>query len=94
LVEFFQAIASGFFAHAAKTDLNEGYKTLVDGQPMQIHSSSALFNRQPDWVIYHSDSLGLMSQEYNVMHVCLAINPKWLAELAPRFYRLSDSARL
>ena len=42
-----RAIASGFFRHAAKKDPQEGYKTLVEGTPVFIHPSSALFNRQP-----------------------------------------------
>lgn len=40
-----KAICSGFFSHAAKKDPQEGYKTLVEGQPVYIHPSSALFQR-------------------------------------------------
>ena len=32
----------------------EGYKTLVDGQPVYIHPSSALFNHNPDVVVVRS----------------------------------------
>ena len=49
-----------------------------------------LFNRQPQWLVYHK--LVLTSKEY--MHECLAIEPKWLVELAPKFYRAADSTRL
>ena len=62
---FFQAVVSGFFTHSAKKDPQEGYKTLVEGQPVYIHPSSALFNRQPDWVVYHS--LVMTSKEYVVI---------------------------
>jgi ATP-dependent RNA helicase DHX8/PRP22 len=48
-----KAIASGFFFHAARKDAQEGYKTLVEQQPVYIHPSSAVFQSQPDWVIYH-----------------------------------------
>ncbi|GKV42288.1 hypothetical protein SLEP1_g49706 [Rubroshorea leprosula] len=48
-----KAIAAGFFFHAARKDPQEGYRTLVENQPVYIHPSSALFQRQPDWVIYH-----------------------------------------
>eukprot|EP00455_Lapot_gusevi_P046863 TRINITY_DN6241_c0_g2_i4.p1 TRINITY_DN6241_c0_g2~~TRINITY_DN6241_c0_g2_i4.p1 ORF type:complete len:657 (-),score=179.90 TRINITY_DN6241_c0_g2_i4:24-1901(-) len=85
-----KAIVSGYFTHAAKKDPQEGYKTVVEGQPVYIHPASALFNRQPDWVIYHS--LVLTSKEY--MHSCLAIEPRWLIELAPRFYRNADPQKL
>jgi ATP-dependent RNA helicase DHX8/PRP22 len=47
------AICSGYFAHAAKKDPQEGYKTLVEGTPVHMHPSSSLFNNNPQWVIYH-----------------------------------------
>ena len=57
-----QAICSGFFFHAARKDPQEGYKTVVEQTPVFIHPSSALFQRQPDWVIYFE--LVLTSKEY------------------------------
>ncbi|WVY96086.1 hypothetical protein V8G54_028237 [Vigna mungo] len=44
-----KAITAGFFFHAARKDPQEGYRTLVENQPVYIHPSSALFQRQPDW---------------------------------------------
>lgn len=43
-------------------DVLQGYKTVVEQTPVFIHPSSALFQRQPDWVIYHE--LVLTSKEY------------------------------
>jgi ATP-dependent RNA helicase DHX8/PRP22 len=85
-----KAICSGFFSHAAKKDPQEGYKTLVEGQPVYIHPSSALFQRNPDFVIYHE--LVLTTKEY--MREVTAIEPKWLTELAPKFFKLSDPTKL
>merc|ERR1712130_249967 len=85
-----KAICSGYFMHAAKKDPQEGYKTLVEGQPAYIHPSSALFNHQPDWLIFHH--LVLTSKEY--MRENLVIQPKWLCDLAPRFYKKADPIRL
>ena len=82
-----RAITSGFFFHAAKKDPQEGFKTLVENTPTYIHPSSSLFQRQPDWVVYHE--LVLTSKEY--MRECLAIDPKWLVELAPRFFKQADA---
>merc|ERR1719461_1730508 len=48
-----KCILSGFFTKCAKRDAQEGYRTLVDQQSVFIHPSSAVFQRQPDWVIYH-----------------------------------------
>jgi len=57
-----KAITAGFFFHAARKDPQEGYRTLVENQPVYIHPSSALFQRQPDWVIYHE--LVMTTKEY------------------------------
>ncbi|KAK6166438.1 hypothetical protein SNE40_023128 [Patella caerulea] len=85
-----KAICSGFFRNAAKKDPQEGYRTIVDSQVVYIHPSSALFNRQPDWVVYHE--LVLTTKEY--MREVTAIDPKWLVEFAPKFFRFSDPTRL
>jgi len=85
-----KAICSGYFMHAAKKDPQEGYKTMDEGQVVYIHPSSALFNRNPEWVIYHE--LVLTTKEY--MREVMAIEPKWLIELAPRFYQTSDPRHL
>eukprot|EP00955_Chlamydomonas_euryale_P022717 240121-Chlamydomonas_euryale.AAC.1 len=42
--------------------LQEGYKTVVENQPVYIHPSSSVFQQQPDWVIYHE--LILTTKEY------------------------------
>ena len=85
-----RAITSGFFMHAAKKDPQEGYKTLDEGQVVYIHPSSALFNRNPEWIIYHE--LVLTTKEY--MREVIAIEPKWLLELAPRFFQQSNPKQL
>ncbi|XP_042486081.1 probable pre-mRNA-splicing factor ATP-dependent RNA helicase DEAH5 [Macadamia integrifolia] len=85
-----KAITAGFFFHAARKDPQEGYRTLVENQPVYIHPSSALFQRQPDWVIYHE--LVMTTKEY--MREITVIDPKWLVELAPRFFKVSDPTKM
>ncbi|KAK0174577.1 hypothetical protein PV327_010335 [Microctonus hyperodae] len=85
-----KAVCSGFFRNAAKKDPQEGYRTLVDGQVVYIHPSSALFNRQPEWVIYHE--LVQTTKEY--MREVTTIDPKWLVEFAPAFFKFSDPTKL
>ncbi|KAK2710309.1 ATP-dependent RNA helicase DHX8-like [Artemia franciscana] len=85
-----KAICSGFFRNAAKKDPQEGYRTLVDSQNVYIHPSSALFNRQPEWVVYHE--LVQTTKEY--MREVTTIDPKWLVEFAPAFFRFSDPTKL
>jgi ATP-dependent RNA helicase DHX8/PRP22 len=85
-----KAIVSGFFAHAAKKDPQEGYRTLTDGQPVYIHPSSSLFHTQPEWVIYHE--VVLTTKEY--MREVLTVESAWLVELAPRFFRVADPNKI
>ncbi|GAA0173236.1 RNA helicase [Lithospermum erythrorhizon] len=85
-----KAIAAGFFFHAARKDPQEGYRTLVENQKVYIHPRSALFQRQPDWVIYHE--LVMTTKEY--MCEVTVIDPKWLIELAPRFFKTTDPTKM
>ncbi|CAN6700625.1 unnamed protein product [Malus baccata var. baccata] len=85
-----KAITAGFFFHGARKDPQEGYRTLVENQPVYIHPSSAVFQRQPDWVIYHE--LVMTTKEY--MREVTVVDPKWLVELAPRFFKVSDPTKM
>jgi len=85
-----QAVVSGFFRNAAKKDPQEGYKTQVDQQVAYVHPNSSLFNRQPEWIIYHE--ITLTTREY--MREITAIEPKWLVEFAPRFFKTADPTRM
>jgi ATP-dependent RNA helicase DHX8/PRP22 len=85
-----KAITAGFFTNAAKKDAQEGYRTLVDQNPVYIHPSSALFNKSPEWVIYHE--LVLTTKEY--MRNIMVIEAKWLTELAPAFYKSADPNKM
>lgn len=85
-----KAITAGFFTNAAKKDPQEGYRTLVDQNPVYIHPSSALFNKNPEYLIYHE--LVLTTKEY--MRSILVIDAKWLTELAPNFYKTADPNKI
>lgn len=85
-----RAIVAGYFANTAKKDPQEGYRTMVEGQPVYIHPSSALFNKSPEWVLYHE--LVLTTKEY--MRNIMTIEPKWLVELAPAFFKKGDPTKL
>ena len=89
-VKIRKCIVAGYFTNAAKKDPQEGYKSLVENQTIYIHPSSALFNKNPEWIIYHD--LILTTKEY--MRNILTIEPKWLVELAPNFFKQSDPKKL
>ena len=80
-----KSIAAGFFSHAARKDPQDGYRTIIDNQQVYIHPSSALFNRNPEWVIYHE--LVMTSKEY--MREVTSIDPRWLVDVAGSFYRFT-----
>nr|XP_051200232.1 probable pre-mRNA-splicing factor ATP-dependent RNA helicase DEAH5 [Lolium perenne] len=86
-----RAITAGFFFNTARKDSQGGgYRTLADNQQVYIHPSSALFHQQPQWVIYNE--IVMTSKEY--MREVTAISPAWLVELAPRFYKSIDLAKM
>ncbi|XP_034716286.1 ATP-dependent RNA helicase DHX8 isoform X4 [Etheostoma cragini] len=85
-----KAICSGFFRNTARKHPHDGYRTLIDQQVVYLHPSSTLFNRQPEWLVYHE--LVLTTKEY--MREVTTIDPRWLVEFAPAFYRVADPTRL
>ena len=85
-----QALCSGFFRNAARKDPQEGYKTLIEGTPVYMHPSSAMFGKPAEHVIYHT--LVLTTKEY--MHVTTGIEPKWLVDAAPTFFKVASTDRL
>lgn len=80
-----QALCSGFFRSSARKDPSEGYKTLVEQTPVYMHPSAALWGKNAEYVMYHS--LVETTREY--MHVVTTIEPKWLVELAPTFFKVA-----
>ena len=85
-----QALCAGFFRNSARKDPQEGYKTLIEGTPVYLHPSSALFGKQAEWVIYHT--LVLTTKEY--MHCTSSIEPKWLVQAAPTFFKVAPTDQL
>ncbi|KFA64908.1 hypothetical protein S40285_02877 [Stachybotrys chlorohalonatus IBT 40285] len=85
-----RALCAGFFRNAARKDPQEGYKTLIEGTPVYLHPSSALFGKQAEWVIYHT--LVMTTKEY--MQSTTSIEPKWLVEAAPTFFKVAATDRL
>lgn len=85
-----KALCAGFFRNSARKDPEEGYKTLIESTPVYMHPSSSLFGKPAEYVIYHT--LLLTTKEY--MHTVTTIDPKWLAEVAPTFFKVADPAHL
>ncbi|KFA45814.1 hypothetical protein S40293_08975 [Stachybotrys chartarum IBT 40293] len=88
-----RALCAGFFRNAARRDASNegggprGYKTLLSGTPVYIHPSSALLGKQAEWVVYHE--LVFTTREY--MRWTTSIEPKWLVEAAPTFFKVAGT---
>jgi len=81
-----KCIASGFFYHTAKLQRSGTYRTIKHNQTVQIHPSSSLFQTVPKWLIYHE--LVFTTKEF--MRQVIEINPEWLVEIAPHYYKQKD----
>lgn len=82
-----RTFCSGYFKNSAKRQEGEGYKTLNENTLVYLHPSSSLYGKKPQYVIYHT--LLLTSKEY--MHCVSIIDPNWLYELAPKYFRPADA---
>ena len=81
-----KAIASGYFYNTAKLQKSGNYKTLKNAHAVNIHPSSFLFEVLPKWTIYFE--LVYTSKEF--MRNVIEINPEWLLEIAPHYYKSTD----
>ena len=80
-----KAITAGYFSHVARCQ-KDIYKTIIDDHEVFIHPSSALFNKNPEWVVYHE--VVNTSKEY--MRNVSTINPKWLMDVAGKYFKVCD----
>ncbi|KAF4697126.1 hypothetical protein FOZ60_011798 [Perkinsus olseni] len=82
-----QAIAAGYFNNLCRRDPNEGYRVMRDLQQVYIHPSSALYQKNPEWVIYYE--LVMTTREY-IREVC-TVEPEWMPKIAPNMFKQADS---
>ena len=80
-----KAITAGYFSHVARCQ-KDVYKTIVDDHEVYIHPSSSLFNKNPEWVVYHE--VVNTSKEY--MRNVSTINPRWLMDVAEKYFKVCD----
>ncbi|KAG5459128.1 MAG: hypothetical protein BJ554DRAFT_507, partial [Olpidium bornovanus] len=82
-----KAIAAGFFQNAARiTRGGDAYRTVKGSHTGYLHPSSGVLEERPKWVVYFE--LVLTSKEF--MRQVIAVEPEWLLEAAPHFYKSSE----
>jgi len=84
-----KAICSAYFHNSARRKGVGEYVNTRNGMPCHLHPSSALYGMgcTPEYVVYHE--LILTTKEY--MQCVTAVEPKWMAELGPMFFSVTES---
>jgi len=85
-----KAFVSGFFAKAARRNSNSDYRTLVDNKPVALFPGSALYEHTPDYLVYHE----LVNTTKEYIRNSISVQPQWLIELAPFFYRKASPTEM
>lgn len=80
-----KALVAGFFMQVAYRGEDAMYHTIRANKEVRLHPTTCL-RSEPDWVIYNEYVDG--SERY--IRTVTAIEPEWLLELAPRFFRESS----
>ncbi|KDN66283.1 putative helicase associated domain-containing protein [Colletotrichum sublineola] len=84
-----RALTAGFFPNAARLQRSgDSYRTVKKNATVYIHPSSVLMGVDPPVKMLVYFELVQTTKEY--MRSCMPIEPKWLAELAPHFYKQKD----
>jgi len=80
-----RCLTAGFFAHAAKMQLDGTFRNVAGGTILHAHPSSLMFNRKADWVIFHE-----VMETGNKIFIrdITKIEKGWLLEYAPDFYKI------
>ena len=82
-----RSIAAGFFPNAARLQRGgDSYRTVKNNQTVHIHPSSVLMEVRPKWVIFYE--LVLTTKEF--MRSVMPLQPEWLTEVAPHYYKPKD----
>ncbi|USW56515.1 Putative helicase, P-loop containing nucleoside triphosphate hydrolase [Septoria linicola] len=82
-----RAMTAGFFPNAARLQRGgDSYRTVKNNMTVHIHPSSVLMDVRPKWVIFYE--LVLTSKEF--MRSVMPLQPEWLTEVAPHYYKPKD----
>ncbi|KAK1852526.1 ATP-dependent RNA helicase DHX8 (helicase associated domain-containing protein) [Colletotrichum chrysophilum] len=84
-----RALTAGFFPNAARLQRSgDSYRTVKKNATVYVHPSSVLMGVDPPIRMLVYFELVQTTKEY--MRSCMPIEVKWLAELAPHFYKKGD----
>lgn len=79
-----KSLTAGFFPNAARLQRSgDSYRTVKNNLTVHLHPSSVLQEVKPKWVIFYE--LVLTSKEF--MRSVMPLQPEWLVEVAPHYYK-------
>ncbi|XP_050726308.1 ATP-dependent RNA helicase DHX33-like [Eriocheir sinensis] len=78
-----RCLAMGLFTNVAELQLDGKYLTLDTKQEAALHPTSALFGGKPAYVLFTE----LVHTGKAYMHLNSIVDPEWLYEIAPEYFR-------
>jgi len=86
-----KAIASGVFGNAAcRAGADGSYRTVRGKERLYIHPQSVLYQRPPQWLVYHD----ILYTQKQYMRDVSVVEPTWLTEIAPHFYQFKTTVEV
>lgn len=80
-----KCLVSGFFMQVAHKEPTKLYLTVKDHQVVDKHPSTVI-DYEPEWIVYNEFVLTTK----NFIRLNTAVSGKWLVEIAPHYYDLSN----
>ncbi|XP_071538136.1 ATP-dependent RNA helicase DHX33 isoform X2 [Panulirus ornatus] len=78
-----RCLVAGLFTNVAELQLDGKYLTLNSKQEAVLHPSSVLFGGKPAYILYTE----LVHTGKTYMHINSVVDPQWLYETAPEYFR-------
>ncbi|CAK9441515.1 uncharacterized protein LODBEIA_P53830 [Lodderomyces beijingensis] len=81
-----KTLCCGYFKNTAERSSDAGYMILANRESVFLHPSSSMWGKSPEFVLYHT----VLSTTKQYIHCVSVIQPQWLVELSPKFFKKGD----
>ena len=78
-----RCILTGYFTNIAQIQGDGTYLNIRSKEKLTIHPTSILSVVYPEWIVYHQ----VIKSSVFFIHNGSQIDPEWIVELAPNYYR-------
>ncbi|KAJ6786997.1 hypothetical protein PWT90_07422 [Aphanocladium album] len=83
-----RCLTAGYFAHAARMQVDGTFRNVEGGTVLHAHPSSLLFGRKADWVVFHEV---METNDKTYIREASKTEKDWLLEYAPEFYQVTNT---